>query len=349
MNITFWGAVRVTDRKIKSIVVEMVYPADTVHNYSLDEFSISASDTYPKLKAYIEKCVNSGMGHHNTYIQVRKFARETLVPQIEREIRKKIGLTDTRFYPTRRTVYTYWMQYSGGSVKASEDQQKIKELLNDCAKESAGQEPYFNYEPFDPRLLAQCYGLSLDQTFEELLLNDENREADFIFSDENSQAVPVLPYEFFENVEEHLCPRKGASAQQRYDQYHIAVKVLIRNCSRQTVRARACIKPGQPQPTGAFYLFLQTKEMTDFYTLFGHESILFMDSGFRVNRNANPITFIIVLDNFTRGRMVGVLISQFTDEHTYSKCLSEFLRGNISRIKPNCTMTDFDLSENCSI
>ena len=85
--------------------------------------------------------------------------------------------------------------------------------------------------------------------------------------------------------------------------------------------------------------------MADFYRYFGHQSVIFMDSGFRVNRNAFPITFISVLDNFMRDRMVAVMISQFTDEHTYAKCLSELKRGSLSSIKPQCSMTDFDLSE----
>ena len=70
-----------------------------------------------------------------------------------------------------------------------------------------------------------------------------------------------------------------------------------------------------------------------------------MDSGFRVNRNAFPITFVSVLDNFMKGRMVGVMISQFTDERTYSKLLSELKRGNLDNIKPQCSMTDFDMTE----
>ena len=73
------------------------------------------------------------MGHHNTFIQVRKFAREFLVPQIKKDIGKKIGLGDTRFYPTRRTVYTYWLYAAGGSVKACEDQNKISEFLKTIA------------------------------------------------------------------------------------------------------------------------------------------------------------------------------------------------------------------------
>ena len=112
--------------KMESLVTEIEYPSKDKHNHTLDEFSVSASDTYPKLKAYIEKCVDHGMGHHNTFVQVRKFARETLVPSIENAIGKKIGSGDTRFFPTRRTVYIYWLNYAGGSVKACEDQGKIR-------------------------------------------------------------------------------------------------------------------------------------------------------------------------------------------------------------------------------
>ena len=64
-----------------------------------------------------------------------------------------------------------------------------------------------------------------------------------------------------------------------------------------------------------------------------------------MNRNAFPITFVSVLDNFTKGRMVGVMISQFTDEQTYSKCLSELKWGNLRHIKPQCSMADFDMVE----
>ena len=88
-------------------MTEISFPLAEAHNHKLDEFSIRASDTYPKLKSFIEKCVSNGMGHHNTFIQVRKYARETLVPEIEKQIKKKISVSDTRFYPTRRSVYTY--------------------------------------------------------------------------------------------------------------------------------------------------------------------------------------------------------------------------------------------------
>ena len=85
--------------------------------------------------------------------------------------------------------------------------------------------------------------------------------------------------------------------------------------------------------------------MADLYRQFRHESVIFMDSGFRVNRNAFPITLISVLDNLMKGRMVAVMISQFTDERTYSKCLRELQRGNLSKVKPRCSMTDFDMAE----
>lgn len=39
------------------------------------------------------------------------------------------------------------------------------------------------------------------------------------------------------------------------------------------------------------------------------------------------------------------MVSQFTDEHTYTKCLSELKRGDLKNIVPQCSMTDFDTSE----
>ena len=42
---------------------------------------------------------------------------------------------------------------------------------------------------------------------------------------------------------------------------------------------------------------------------------------------------------------MGVMISQFTDEHTYRKCLLELKRGDLCQVEPWCSMTDFDLSE----
>ena len=97
LNIVFWGVIDVPNMKITRIVTELVYPEKKAHNHSLDQFSISATDTYPKLKAFIEKCVKSGMGHQNTFIQLRKYAREELIPEIEKDIGKKINQSDTRF------------------------------------------------------------------------------------------------------------------------------------------------------------------------------------------------------------------------------------------------------------
>ena len=281
------------------------------------------------------------MGHHNTFVQVRKFAHEKLVPEIEKSIGRKIKLSDTRFYPTRRTVYTYWTYYAGGSVKACEDQAKIQEFLNNMNSSLPDEEKvYVRFEPFDPKLLAESYGITLDKTFEGLLTEEENGAGNLLVAEGTSQNVPVLPTEYFADVEEHLRPSKDSTSKQRYE---TAVKLLIRQCSQQYVRSKASIKPGQR--TGAFYLFLQTKAMSDLYARFGDGAILFMDSGFRVNRNAFPITFISVVDNFMKGRMVGVLVSQFTDALTYSKCLSELKRGKLAMIQPKVSMTDFDTSE----
>ena len=174
--------------------MEILFPDKEVHNHSLDEFSISASDTYPKLRAYIDNCVSNGMSHHNTFIQVMKYAREELVPEIEKDMGKKIGLGDTRFYPTRRTVYVYWLYASGGSVKACEDQNKIKELLTQTV-EHVEEGLYYNFEAFDPLLLSKSYGITLDRTFEDLLLSEEARDKEMLLSDAVSQDLPVLPDE----------------------------------------------------------------------------------------------------------------------------------------------------------
>ena len=340
LDIGFLGVINVSNMTIKSIVTEVIFPDNDTHNHSLDQFSISASDTCPRLRAYIDGCVSNGMGHHNTFVQVRKFAREVLVPDVEKKIGKQISLGDTRFYPTRRTVYTYWLYAAGGSVKACEDQKKIQELLEKIdVNAMLGKEMYYNFEAFDPRLLSKVYGVALDKSFEELLSSKTNASSQQILN-ESESFVPVISDTYFANVDEHLRPRKDASAQQRYD---IAVKLLIRECAMQNVRMRASVKPSTR--TGAFYLFLQTKDMADMYRHFGHESVIFMDSGFRINRNAFPITFVSVLDNFMKGRMVGVMISQFTDERTYSKCLLELKRGNLNTIRPQCSMTDFDMAE----
>ena len=262
------------------------------------------------------------MGHHNTFIQVRKYAREELVPEIEKSIGKKIGLGDTRFFPTRRTVYVYWLYTAGGSVKACEDQNKIRELLTKTVESEACAEGfYFNFEAFDPKLLSKCYGITLDKTFEDLLLAEQVGVTEMILPDTESPVLPVLSDDYFDNVAEHLRPKKDSTAQKRYD---TAVKLLIRDCAKRNVRVKTKIETRQR--TGAFYLFLQKKEMADLFRQFGHNSIVFMDSGFRVNRNAFPITFVSVLDNFMKGRMVAVMISQSTDEQTYSKCLSELKR-----------------------
>ena len=207
-------------------MVELVFPDEESHNHSLDEFSISAADTYPKLKAYIEKCVSNGMGHHNTFSQVRKYAREVLVPEIEKSIGKKIGSGDTRFYPTRRTVYIYWVYAAGGSVKACEDQKKIQELLTKMVDNDAPEnELYYNFEAFDPYLLSKCYGITLDKTFEDLMLSKESEVNDIMLVDADTQVLPVLPDDYFSNTGEHLRPKTGSTAQQRYD---TAVKLLIR-------------------------------------------------------------------------------------------------------------------------
>ena len=74
LAIQFWGVIDIICNKIKTIVAEVIYPHTSSHNHSVDEFSVSATDTYPELKAFIDKCVSNGMGHHNTFIQVKKFA-----------------------------------------------------------------------------------------------------------------------------------------------------------------------------------------------------------------------------------------------------------------------------------
>ena len=154
------------------------------------------------------------------------------------------------------------------------------------------------------------------------MLTEEVGGDDVFLPEADSHLVPVLPNKYFAKIEPHLRPSKDATVQQRYD---LAVKLLIRDCSKPNIWAKANLSP--QQRTGSFYLFFKTKQMEDFYKQFGHESIVFMDSGFRVNRSAFPITFISILDNFMKGRMVGVLISQFTDEQTYS--ISVYLSSNV--------------------
>ena len=139
-----------------------------------------------------------------------------LVPEVERAIGKKISTGDTRFYPTKRKVYTYWLYAAGGSVKACEDQAKIQELLTQIdASESLGKGMYYNFEAFDPRLLSQAYGISLDKTFEGLLQSKDNEFTHCIVPETDSQVpvAPVLPDAYFANVDQHLRPRKDASAQ----------------------------------------------------------------------------------------------------------------------------------------
>ena len=95
LAIRFWDVLDNVAKKINSIIAEVIYPHTTAHDHSVDEFSVSATDTYRELKAFIDKCVADGMGHDNTFIQVKKFAREELVPRIEKELGKKISLADT--------------------------------------------------------------------------------------------------------------------------------------------------------------------------------------------------------------------------------------------------------------
>ena len=99
LDISFWGVIDVATMKINSIVNEIVFPNEKVHNHSLDEFSIPASDTYPKLRSFIENCVTRGMGHQNTFIQVMKLTQEEMVSAIGMEIGKNISRGETRFFP----------------------------------------------------------------------------------------------------------------------------------------------------------------------------------------------------------------------------------------------------------
>ena len=88
LHITFWGLVNIKTHTLECVLTELSFPHKSVHNHSLDEFSISASNTFPKLKKFIKECVNMGVGHVNTYIRTMEYAREKLVPQIEKETRK---------------------------------------------------------------------------------------------------------------------------------------------------------------------------------------------------------------------------------------------------------------------
>ena len=48
-------------------------------------------------------------------------------------------------------------------MKASEDQMKLEEFLASVKKDrSCGDNFYYHFEPFDPKLLAGCYGIKLD-------------------------------------------------------------------------------------------------------------------------------------------------------------------------------------------
>ena len=57
-----------------------------------------------------------------------------------------------------------------GSVKACEDQDKIRELLHDMSSAEAGfDDLYYKFEAFNLRLLAESYGIPPDKSFESLL------------------------------------------------------------------------------------------------------------------------------------------------------------------------------------
>ena len=103
LHVTFWGVVDIEKHhEVTRVVTEIIFPHDDSHDHTLDVFSLSASNTYPKLRKFIEDCVK-GMGYVNTYIQTIKYARETLVPQVEIECSFIISNTDTRFCPTGRS------------------------------------------------------------------------------------------------------------------------------------------------------------------------------------------------------------------------------------------------------
>ena len=141
-----------------------------------------------------------------------------------------MGQGDTRFFPTKRTVYEYQLYASGGSVKASEDQEKIKKLLTKTDDDTtACGKLYYNFEAFDARLLSRSYGISLDKTFGELLLSEDYRPHESFLTESDTPTLPLLPDEYFANVPGHLRPGPNATAQQRYD---IAVKLLIRDCAK---------------------------------------------------------------------------------------------------------------------
>ena len=85
-------------------------------------------------------------------------------------------------------------------MKASEDQNKIKQLLSDFSSDAkTGSDFYVRYEPFDPRILSSYYGVKLDKTFEELMLTEEVGGADVFLPEADSHVVPVLPNKYFQN------------------------------------------------------------------------------------------------------------------------------------------------------
>ena len=181
------------------------------------------------------------------------------------------------------------MIYSGGSIKATEDQTKLKEILENISIDgTCGEDFYYNFEPFNPKLIAKCYGIQLEKNFESLLESGSLASLAFTNQSFDADGTPILPDSYFERVAEHLRPKENSTVKERYD---LAVKLLIRDSQKKKSRYIE-LKPGQK--TGAFYLFIQTKGMANFFKYFGHNSIIFMDSGYRVNRNAFPITFISV-------------------------------------------------------
>ena len=97
LHIVFWAVVDLSSLKTRRIVTEITFPQKDNHNHRLDEFSIAACNTYSKIKSFIEECVRKGMGHVNTNIQTIKFAREKLIPQVEKETERRICQTDARF------------------------------------------------------------------------------------------------------------------------------------------------------------------------------------------------------------------------------------------------------------
>ena len=226
LYVTFWAVVETKSLQIERVVTELTFPLLNSHNHRLDVFSVSASNTSSKLKQFIEECVSNGLGHVNTYIRTMAYASDHLVPEVEETIGKKISPSDTRFFPTKRSVYTYWMRYSGGSVTAVKDQALIKEFLEKVKMDrTCGDDFYYHYEPFDPKQIANYMGINLDTSFENLLEKDCLASLDFGMLGLDDSGFPVLPDSYFEGVADHLKPRTDSSARERYD---IAVKLLIR-------------------------------------------------------------------------------------------------------------------------